>query len=235
VIPIYNWLLNLLQQEYESVRLLKESPRGSVHLIRHRASGRRFVLRRFTGNAEVYQKLLHYRCRNLPEILEVTQKEGENLVLEEFIEGDTLNFLLKDALFTPAETREIVMQLCRALWVLHSMAAVHRDIKPENVILRGAEAVLIDFDAARLHKPDHTVDTQILGTVGFAAPEQYGLSQSDLRTDIYSLGILINVMLTGAHPSKRQAAGRLGRVVERCTHVNPKKRYKNVLRLMEAL
>ena len=74
-----------------------------------------------------------------------------------------------------------------------------------------------------------------MGTVGFAAPEQYGLSQSDLRTDIYSLGILINVMLTGAHPSKRQAAGRLGRVVERCTHVNPKKRYKNVLRLMEAL
>ena len=118
---------------------------------------------------------------------------------------------------------------------LHSLDAVHRDIKPENVILRGSDAILIDFDAARLHKETHDTDTQILGTTGFAAPEQYGLSQSDLRTDIYSLGILINVMLTGEHPSRKQATGKLGRVVERCTHVNPEKRYKNVLRLMEEL
>lgn len=88
------------------------------------------------------------------------------------------------------------------------MAAVHRDIKPENIILRGSQAVLIDFDAARLHKPEHEADTQILGTTGFAAPEQYGLSQSDIRTDIYSLGVLINVMLTGNTPqSVWQRAG----------------------------
>lgn len=126
-------------------------------------------------------------------------------------------------------------QICRALWVLHSMAAVHRDIKPENVIVRGGDAVLIDFDAARLHKPEHEADTQILGTTGFAAPEQYGLSQSDIRTDIYSLGVLINVMLTGQHPSKKLAEGKMGRVVERCTRVNPQRRFQNVLRLMEAI
>ena len=129
----------------------------------------------------------------------------------------------------------MIIQLCRALWVLHSMGAVHRDVKPENVILRGADAVLIDFDAARLHKPEQEADTQILGTVGFAAPEQYGLSQSDQRTDIYSLGILMNVMLTGEHPSRALAKGHLGQVVERCTQVNPKKRYQNVLGLMQAL
>ena len=115
------------------------------------------------------------------------------------------------------------------------MDAVHRDVKPENIILRGSDAILIDFDAARLHKPEHEADTQVLGTTGFAAPEQYGLSQSDLRTDIYSVGILINVMLTGQHPSKQLAPGRLGRVVERCTQVSPEKRYPNVLRLMEVL
>ena len=123
-------------------------------------------------------------------------------------------------------------QLCRALWVLHSMAAVHRDIKPENVILRGPDAVLIDFDAARLHKPGAETDTQVLGTTGFAAPEQYGLSQSDVRTDIFALGVLINVMLTGEHPSTKLAEGRMGRVVQRCTQVNPEKRYQNVLHLM---
>lgn len=234
-IPIYTWLLHVLQQEYEQVRLIKESPRGSVRLIRHKATGRTFILRHFTGNPEVYQKLLDYTCSNLPTVYEVATQGQENLVLEEFIEGDTLGFLLQGALFSTEETRKIAIQVCRALWVLHSIGAVHRDVKPENIILRGSEAVLIDFDAARFHKPEHDSDTQILGTAGFAAPEQYGLSQSDIRTDIYAMGILINVMLTGEHPSKKLAEGKMGRIVDRCTHVNPQRRYKNVLRLMEAL
>ncbi|MCI8910805.1 MAG: protein kinase [Oscillibacter sp.] len=232
---VYAWLLECLKQEYEIVRLLKESPRGSIQLIRHRKSGQRFILRRFTGNGEVYRKLLDCSCRHLPLIYEAAEQDGENLVIEEFVEGDTLGFLLQGALFSAQETRQIVRQLCQALWVLHSMAAVHRDVKPENVILRGADAILIDFDAARLHKPQAEADTQILGTTGFAAPEQYGLSQSDTRTDIYSLGVLMNVMLTGEHPSKRLAEGHMGRIVERCTRVNPAKRYQSVLRLMEEL
>ena len=206
-----------------------------MRLIRHKRTGKKFILRHFAGNSEVYRALLDYACPNLPTIYEVAELDGENLVLEEFIEGDTLGFLLKDALFSPEETKSIVRQICQALWVLHSIGAVHRDVKPENIMLRGAEAVLIDFDAARLHKPEHSNDTQILGTTGYAAPEQYGLSPSDIRTDIYSLGILINVMLTGEHPSKHLAGGKMGRIVDRCTHVNPQRRYKNVLRLMEAL
>ena len=235
VAAIYSWLSEQLKLEFEEVRLLKESPRGSVRLIRHRASGKQFILRRFTGNGEVYRRLLDCSCRHLPLIYETAEREGKNLVIEEFVQGDTLDFLLADALFTPQETRKIVKQLCQGLWVLHSMAAVHRDVKPENVILRRNDAVLIDFDAARLHKPQAEADTQILGTTGFAAPEQYGLGQSDTRTDIYSLGVLMNVMLTGQHPSKKLAEGRLGRIIQRCTQINPAKRYKNVLYLMEAL
>ena len=235
VAAIYSWLSEQLKLEFEEVRLLKESPRGSVRLIRHRASGKQFILRRFTGNGEVYRRLLDCSCRHLPLIYETAEREGKNLVIEEFVQGDTLDFLLADALFTPQETRKVVKQLCQGLWVLHSMAAVHRDVKPENVILRRTDAVLIDFDAARLHKPQAEADTQILGTTGFAAPEQYGLGQSDTRTDIYSLGVLMNVMLTGQHPSKKLAEGRMGRVIQRCTQVNPAKRYKDVLHLMEAL
>ena len=232
---MYTWLLGRLDEAFESVRTLKESPRGSVRLIRHRAAGQRFILRRFTGNGEVYRKLLSYSCQNLPVIYEAVSQGEDNLVLEEFIEGDTLGFLLEGALFSPKETRKIIIQLCRALWVLHGLAAVHRDIKPENVILKGSEAVLIDFDAARLHKPEAAAGTQILGTTGFAAPEQYGLSQSDTRTDIYSLGVLMNVMLTGQHPSQTLAEGRLGRVIGRCTQVNPEKRYRDVVHLMGEL
>ena len=232
---MYEWLTAVLQEEYDEIRLIKKSPRGTVNLIRHKTTGQKFVLRRFTGNGEVYRKLLNCSCMNLPRVFAVAESESETLAIEEYIEGDNLGTLLQGALFTPEETRAIVLQICRALWVLHSMDAVHRDVKPENVILWGDTAVLIDFDAARLYNPEQNADTRILGTTGFAAPEQYGMSQSDSRADIYSVGVLINVMLTGEHPSRRLAPGRMGRVVERCTRVNPQKRYKNVLRLMEAL
>jgi len=235
VVSIFEWLENAVQENFEELSVLKEGPRGSVRLLRHNSGGGRFVLRRFTGNSEVYQKLRDCSCPNLPAVLETAVRGEENLVLEEYIEGDTLSLLLKDALFSPKETRRIALQVCRALWCLHSMDAVHRDIKPGNIILRGDEAVLIDFDAARFYKPGTDTDTVVLGTTGFAAPEQYGISQSDIRTDIYAMGILINVMLTGKHPTKKLAGGHLGRIVGRCTHVNPRKRYKNVLRLMEAL
>ncbi len=235
VFIFYAWFREALEREFEQVKLLKESERGTVALVRHRGSGQRFVLRSFVGNAEVYRRLLDWECPNLPKVFEAASDEDRNLVLEEYIQGDNMGTMLEDALFSARETRRIARQLCRALWVLHSLGAVHRDVKPENIILRGSEAVLIDFDAARLYKPEETADTQILGTTGFAAPEQYGLSQTDQRTDIFAVGILINIMLTGKHPSKQLASGRLGRVVARCTQMAPNKRYPNVLRLMEDL
>ncbi len=143
--------------------------------------------------------------------------------------------IYEGGLLTTAESKQIARQLCSALWVFHSMGVVHRDVKPDNVIIRGKEAVLIDFDASRIYKSTIQEDTQILGTTGFAAPEQYGLSQSDGRADIYALGVLLNIMLTGEHPSRKLAGGRMGRIVQRCTMVNPAKRYKNILHLMEVL
>ncbi len=235
MVSMYAWLKDAIEKNYDNVRLLKKSSRGNVCLIRHKSTGQKMIQRTFTGNSEVYKSLLKYRCRNLPVTYEVASQGEENLILEEFVQGDTLGYLLQDALFSVKETRNIAKQVCKALWVLHSMSAVHRDVKPENIIMRGSEAVLIDFDAARILKPEKENDTQILGTTGFAAPEQYGISQSDVRSDIYSMGILINVMLTGQHPSKKMASGSLGHVVTRCTYVNPKKRYDNIFRLMEAL
>lgn len=108
-------------------------------------------------------------------------------------------------------------------------------MKPENIILRGSEVVLIDFDASRVFQQELESDTQILGTTGYAAPEQYGLSQSDRRADIYSLGILLNILCTGQHPVRTLAPGRLGRVVQKCTMTNPEQRYQTVGQLLEAL
>ena len=228
-------MLSSIETDYETVKTIKHSERGSVSLLQNKQNGTRFIFRHYRGNGEVYRKLLGISCPNLPQIMETAERDGMVAVLEEYIQGDSLAYLLEGALFTPAEARKITMQLCNALWVLHNMGAVHRDIKPENVMIRGSEAILIDFDASRIFKSDTNQDTQILGTTGYAAPEQYGIAQTDERADIYSLGVLLNIMLTGKHPSKELASGRLGRIVQKCTMVNPEKRYKSVLYLMEAL
>lgn len=235
VSAIYQYLLSSIDLEYETVKTIKNSERGCVSLLQNKQNGTRFIFRHYQGSGEVYRKLLSVSCPNLPKIMEAAEQNGMVAVLEEYIQGDSLAFLLAGACLTPAEARKITLQLCNALWVLHSLGAVHRDIKPENVIVRGSEAVLIDFDASRIFKNGTNQDTQILGTTGYAAPEQYGITQTDERADIYSLGVLLNIMLTGKHPSKELASGRLGRIVQKCTMVNPKKRYKSVLYLMEAL
>lgn len=232
---IYDSLLEAVHEEFDTLRVIKKSERGEVLLVRHRDSGTRYIFRLFYGNSEVYQMLLDISCPNLPRIMEVGEKDGRTALLEEYVQGDTLGELLKGGFLSVAEAKQITRQLCQALWVLHSMGVVHRDVKPDNVIIRGIEAVLIDFDASRVYKNEIQEDTQILGTTGFAAPEQYGLSQSDGRTDIYALGVLLNIMLTGEHPSRKLAGGRMGRIVQKCTMVNPNKRYKNILHLMEIL
>ena len=235
VSAIYQYLLSSIDLEYETVKTIKNSERGCVSLLQNKQNGTRFIFRHYQGSGEVYRKLLSVSCPNLPKIMEAAEQNGMVAVLEEYIQGDSLAFLLAGACLTPAEARKITFQLCNALWVLHSLGAVHRDIKPENVIVRGSEAILIDFDASRIFKSEISHDTQILGTTGYAAPEQYGIAQTDERADIYSLGVLLNIMLTGKHPSKELASGKLGRIVQKCTMVNPKKRYKSVLYLMEAL
>ena len=232
---LYESFLEAVTTEYDTLRVLKQSPRGTVSVVRHKKSGTRYVFRRYSGSGEVYRRLLPVLCQHLPQIMEAAEQDGQTAVLEEYVQGDTLAELLMGARLTEREARHVTMQLCQALHVLHSMGAVHRDVKPENVILRGSDAVLIDFDAARIYKDESESDTQVLGTTGFAAPEQYGIFQSDERADIFSLGVLLNIMLTGKHPSREMAAVKMGRIVRKCTMTAPEQRYQSARALMEVL
>lgn len=232
---LYESFLEAVTTEYDTLRVLKQSPRGTVSVVRHKKSGTRYIFRRYSGSGEVYRRLLPVLCPHLPQIMEAAEQDGQTAVLEEYVQGDTLAELLMGARLTEREARQVTMQLCQALHVLHSMGAVHRDVKPENVILRGSDAVLIDFDAARNYKVASESDTQVLGTTGFAAPEQYGIFQSDERADIFSLGVLLNIMLTGKHPSREMAAGKMGRIVRKCTMTAPEQRYQSARALMEVL
>ena len=232
---LYESFLEAVTTEFDTLRVLKQSPRGTVSVVRHKKSGTRYVFRRYSGSGEVYRRLLPVLCPHLPQIMEAAEQDGQTAVLEEYVQGDTLAELLMGTRLTEREARQVTMQLCQALHVLHSMGAVHRDVKPENVILRGSDAVLIDFDAARIYKDESESDTQVLGTTGFAAPEQYGIFQSDERADIFSLGVLLNIMLTGKHPSREMAAGKMGRIVRKCTMTAPEQRYQSARALMEVL
>lgn len=223
------------KNEYEEVELLKKGERGSVFVVRKKEDGKRFLLRKTEENPEIYKKLLGISSPNLPKIFEVYEEKDANIIIEEYIFGDTLFDILKNGVLSVKEAAESASQICRALSDLHEHGIVHRDIKPENVILSGEKTVLIDFDASRKNDPEKTNDTQILGTTGYAAPEQYGLSQTDARSDIYSLGVVLNLMLTGEHPSTRLASGKLGEIVQKCTMINPDMRFQSAAELKKTL
>lgn len=216
-------------------REIKSSDRSRVCLVRKKETGKRYIYRSFTGSGKVYHKLLGIDCPYLPRVYDVKEENGIAYVLEEYIQGDTLDFLLACGPLSVTHATQIIVHICHALKVLHGMGAVHRDIKPENIILRGSDAVLIDFDASRLCKAENTTDTRIMGTTGYAAPEQYGFSQTDARADIYALGILLNEMLTKQHPSKQLAEGKFRPIIEKCTRINADQRYASVSELTTAI
>lgn len=232
---MYDKLEKTVREEYELEKTLKVSQKGHVLLLRHKATRERVVCRRFAGSSEVYEKMLGLACPHLPKILSAAGKNGQVLVLEEYIPGDSLSFLLEESSLPPEQAQTIAIQVCRALQALHSLGAVHRDIKPGNILLRGDEAVVIDFDASRLRKEENISDTRIMGTTGYAAPEQFGFSQTDARADIYSVGVLLNEMLTRRHPATQLVEGRLRPVIERCIEVNIAKRYPSAEALIAAL
>ena len=214
---------------------MKESDHSAVYVVKSQKNGNRYVLLQFHGTAEIYRRLMTITSPHLPKIYEVEEQDGIVTVLEEYIQGDTLAFLLEGIGLDRSETKDLMLQFCDALELLHKNGIVHRDIKAENVIVRGKTAVLIDFNASRVYKSAQTEDTVVLGTTGFAAPEQYGISQSDNRVDVYALGVLLNIMLTGQHPSAKLADGPGGKIVRRCTMVSPNQRFQSVEQMKKRL
>src|SRR5450755_790290 len=146
---------------------------------------------------------------NLPRIYEQFTDTGRTYLVMDFIEGETLEEHLNGlrGKKIPLErVFDIALQLCSVLDYLHTRnpAIIFRDLKPANIMLTHAGHVyLIDFGIARHFKPGQSKDTTALGSSGYAAPEQYGKSQTTPRADIYSLGATLHQLLTGDDPSER--------------------------------
>ena len=215
-------------------RLSQKNDCEVLHL-RNKETDKDLVLRSFPTPVSAYRKLQNIRCMNLPEIFDVLEMDDGQIVLEEYVDGITVAQVMEIEKYRPTGARKVLWGVCDALMVLHDFGIIHRDVKPENVMIdHSGRVVLIDFNASRLESVA-SKDTVIMGTVGYASPEQLGLSQTDARTDIYAAGVLYNVMLTGQHPSVTMASGKAGHIVRKCTAVNPDERYQTAAELWAAL
>jgi serine/threonine protein kinase, bacterial len=158
----------------------------------------------FRHEAEMLAALNH---PNLPRVTDHFEQGGKAYLVMEYVPGETLlGFLMREGLPQPqARVFEWARQLCDALDYLHNQhpPIIFRDLKPANIMLTPKGQVkLIDFGIARLFKPGQAKDTQAFGTIGYSAPEQYGKGQTDARSDVYSLGVLLHQLLTGYDPTE---------------------------------
>lgn len=211
-----------------------------VFLVQDSSSGRVFVLKELTTyDASVFGRLKAAPVKGVPRIYEAIEDAGRLTVIEQYVDAEPLSALLKRrGVLKEAEALDITRKLAVILDGLHSMepAVIHRDIKPSNVLVsEGGEVTLIDLDAAKTEKTGEPRDTELIGTAGYAAPEQYGFAASTPQTDIYSVGVLLSVMLTGKLPNEAEAPGLAGRVIKKCTDIDPEKRYRSARRLLKAL
>lgn len=207
------------------------------------------VKQSLVAETDMLKKLSH---PNLPSIIDVIEDEDRFLIVMDYIQGNALSKALEEYGAQPQE--DVISwaeQLCDVLGYLHSQEPpiIYRDMKPANIMLKpDGNVTLIDFGTAREFKEKNLEDTTCLGTVGYAAPEQFGgMGQTDARTDIYCLGATLYHLVTGMNPCEppyeikpiRQInpslSGGLERIILKCTQRNPDDRYRNAAELMYAL
>lgn len=178
----------------------------------------------------IYKTLAADTHKNLARIIDIFEYKDSSFIIEEYISGRPLaDILSEQGTLSEAYTKHIIGQLCDGLLFLHKHGIIHRDITPNNVIITSDNIVkIIDFDISRTVRRNASSDTMLLGTAGYAAPEQFGFAQSDTRTDIYAAGVLANVMLTGRLPNETLCGGRLGRIIKKAVSIDADIRYRRI-------
>ncbi len=232
-----SFIKSTLQEDYAHLECLKDDSSVKIDVYKHNCSDNKLVcIYSQNRNDHIFRLLKGIVSPNLPIVYDVCSCEKHVLILESYVEGKNLGDILKT---TPLNTKTAVkyaLQICEALKFLHSKQIMHRDIKPENVIITPDDtAVLIDLSAARLLTDTDQKDTVSLGTVGYAAPEQYGIHQSTPPTDIYALGVLLNELAVGCHPTLKTPTGKLGKIIKKCTETQIYNRYQTVEKLINDL
>lgn len=173
-----------------------------------------------------------------PELFDVIEKDGTCTIIEEYVNGVTLEEYMIGAPLSEEEAVKIGKQICKALIYLHHAEPmiIYRDLKAENIMVTSnGEVKLVDFNISRTFQQGKKRDTVLLGTAEYAAPEQFGYFQTDNRTDIFAFGVLFNYMLTGKFPVEYVTEGKYGDLVRKCIELEPSKRYQKIEKILEEL
>src|SRR5947209_4619714 len=205
-------------------------------------------IQNFLAEARILSRLKH---PNLPAFTDFFTEGSRYFLVMEYIDGNTLEDLLEDNGGPFSERRVLgwARQLCDVLEYLHSQQppVIFVDMKPGNIMLmRNGRIKLIDFGIARLFRASGSHDTQLLGTPGFAPPEQYGTAQTDERSDIYSLAMTLFQLMTNMMPDKGfglpdirsvnpHISPQVARALEKATALKPEDRYDNIAVFRRAL
>ncbi|MBQ3416990.1 MAG: serine/threonine protein kinase [Ruminococcus sp.] len=220
--------------QIEEVRKLS----NELTIVRNILTGQLMIKRIALPDAlETMRTLASFSHPNLMRIYDADLIGDKCVCLCEYIEGVTLkNAVETRGVYAENDAKTIIISICSGLCVLHQHGIIHRDINPSNVMITTAGTVkIIDYDIVRTVKEEKSKDTDILGTVGYTSPEQFGFQQTDRRADIYSCGALLNYLLTGSIPSEKLYAGALRPVIERCIEIDPDARYDSAEHLKAVL
>lgn len=220
------------------ISTLSENERTCVQVVTDEKN-ELYILKTIFGYdlTDLYDKISALDSAFFPKIYLTEYSGGNTYAVEEFIEGKTLEEVIKNPVDKDA-AYGYMCGLCDAISVLHGTnhSLIHRDIKPDNIIVTADNSIrIIDFDALREYEDSgRPQDTRLLGTRGYAAPEQYGFSQTDKRSDIYSAGIVLREIAASMQLGNRERR-RLTRVMDKATMFDPDKRYQDIGELKDDL
>ena len=176
----------------------------------------------------------------IPRFVDFFENSEMSIIVREYIDGTDLLEYINTNDPDQNEIIDICIKICDILSYLHHREppVIHRDIKPQNIIMRqDGSLALIDFDIARIYQNDKDYDTSFFGTVSYSPPEQYGFSQTDVRSDIYSFGVLLRHLITGSPKENKNIKiyKPLQKIIDKATGFAPEKRFSDISQVKKAL
>lgn len=240
-----------MHEHWTVYECLKESEDSSTFLVKETATGILCVLKwgrnrqtEFLRNEmEIMKKMADRKLSGIPKAYRIFEENGEVYLVREYIEGMSLaQMVLQKGGISEAEICRISRKICQTAEQFQNPdePMIHRDIKPENIVVTpGGEVVFIDFGTMRSYKKDGSRDTFVVGTRGTAAPEQYGYTQTDQRTDVYAIGQTMLYMVSESYEmnqlSECAVSRRMKKIIEKACSFEPDKRYGDAAQLRRAV
>lgn len=230
-----------LLSSYQEVRALDEQNPPKTWLVMHTFSGKLFVKKQLEEHARIMcQKRQEIKNTHVIPVEQVLSGEDGYYAIEPYISGRTLEEVLSEHKRLNDEWAVYYcLQILDGLEAIHRVGIVHRDITPANILVSVDQVIKItDFGISRVREEEKIKDTTILGTYGYAAPEQFGFRQTDARSDLYAVGAILYKMLFGMLPNEGGYHARndeLGRIIQKAMRMDPNDRYQSAREMAKDL